>query len=301
MNLLITGAWQNAKEYMPALEAQHDVVFMQQEKDELPCDAAWVEGVVCNGLFLTHRIEQFVNLKYIQLTSAGFDRVPMDYVKEKGIAIYNARGVYSVPMAEFALSGVLALYKQQRFFFEKQKAHTWEKHRGLFELYGQTVLIVGCGSVGQACAQRFAAFDAKVYGADVVTDEKKYFEKIVPMSDLYDVLGEADVVILTLPLTAETVHLFYSKAFDVMKTGSVLVNIARGAVVDTSALIEALQTKLGGAVLDVFEDEPLEADSPLWDMENVILTPHNSFVGMGNAKRLASVILKNLGKWESVQ
>ncbi len=300
MNLLITGAWQNAKEYIPALEAQHDVVFMQQEKDELPCDAAWVEGVICNGLFLTHRIEQFVNLKYIQLTSAGFDRVPMDYVQEKGIHIFNARGVYSVPMAEFALSGVLALYKQQRFFFDRQQAHIWEKHRGLLELYGQTVLIVGCGSVGQACAKLFAAFNTTVYGADVVTDEKKHFEKIVPMSDLYDVLGEADVVVLTLPLTAETLHLFYSKAFDAMKRGSVLVNIARGGIVDTPALIEALQTKLGGAVLDVFEDEPLEADSPLWDMENVILSPHNSFVGSGNGKRLAEVVMKNLEKWERV-
>ena len=298
MNLLITGAWQNAKEYIPMLGKEHDVVFMQQEKDELPCDVAWVEGVICNGLFLTHRIEQFVNLKYIQLTSAGFDRVPMDYVQEKGIHIFNARGVYSVPMAEFALSGVLSLYKQQRFFFEKQKESVWEKHRGLLELSGKTVLIVGCGSVGQACAKRFASFNTTVYGADVVTDEKKYFEKIVPMSDLYDVLGEADVVVLTLPLTKETMHLFYSKAFDAMKRGSVLVNIARGGIVDTPALIEALQTKLGGAVLDVFEDEPLEADSPLWDMENVILTPHNSFVGTGNGKRLAEVVMKNLEKWE---
>ncbi len=301
MNLLITGAWQNAKEYIPALEAQHDIVFMQQEKDELPCDAAWVEGVICNGLFLTHRIEQFVNLKYIQLTSAGFDRVPMDYVQAKGIQIYNARGVYSVPMAEFAVSGVLALYKQQRFFFENQKAHIWEKHRGLLELSGKTVLVVGCGSVGQACAKRFAAFDATVLGADVATGEKAYFEKIYPMQDLYAVLGRADAVVLTLPLTKETTHLFSKDAFAAMKTGSVLVNIARGGVVDTDALIDALENKLLGAVLDVFEEEPLGEDSPLWAMENVILTPHNSFVGMGNAKRLASVILKNLGKWESVQ
>lgn len=294
MNLLVTGAWQGAKEYLDVLGQNHEVVFMQQEKDALPCTPEWVEGVICNGLFLSHPIEKFTNLKYIQLTSAGFDRVPMDYVQSHGIKIYNARGVYSVPMAEFALSGVLALYKQQRFFFEKQKENAWEKHRGLLELAGKTVLIVGCGSVGQACAKRFSAFDATVYGADVVTDAKQYFEKIYPMTKLHSALASADVVVLTVPLLPETAHLMDARAFAAMKEGSVLVNIARGGVVDTDALVSALRDKLYGAVLDVFETEPLEKESPLWAMDNVILTPHNSFVGDGNAQRLADVIWGNL-------
>ncbi len=300
MNLLITGAWQNAKEYIPLLEKEHSIVFMQQEKDVLPCEAAWVEGVICNGLFLSHPIEQFVNLKYIQLTSAGFDRVPMDYVKTQEIGIYNARGVYSIPMAEFALSGVLTLYKQQRFFYEKQKQQEWEKHRGLLELSGKNVLIVGCGSVGSACAKRFAAFDATVWGADVVSDKKTYFEAVYSMDELYAILPQADIVVLTLPLTKETEHLFSARAFDAMREGAMLVNIARGGIVDTPALVAALQNKLGGAVLDVFEDEPLGQESPLWTMENVILTPHNSFVGEGNGQRLASVILQNIHSGERV-
>ncbi len=298
MNLLVTGAWQGAKDYLSQLGQNHDVVFMQQEKDALPCMPAWVEGVICNGLFLSHPIEQFVNLKYIQLTSAGFDRVPMDYVQAHGIQIHNARGVYSVPMAEFAVSGVLTLYKQQRFFSDKQKESVWEKHRGLLELAGKTVLIVGCGSVGQACAKRFSAFDCVVLGADVVTDEKAYFEKIYPMSGLYEALAKADIVVLTLPLIPETMHLMNVQAFDAMKEGSVLVNIARGGVVDTNALVSALEDKLYGAVLDVFETEPLSADSPLWTMDHVILTPHNSFVGDGNAQRLADVIMENILKTE---
>ena len=94
MNLLITGAWQQAREHISEIEAMgHTVVFMQQEKDDLPCDASWVEGVICNGLFLYHPIEDFSSLKWIQLTSAGYDRVPMEYVRERGIAIYNARAV----------------------------------------------------------------------------------------------------------------------------------------------------------------------------------------------------------------
>ena len=105
-------------------------------------------GSYLQRLFLSHPIEKFTNLRYIQLTSAGFDRVPMEYVKVHNIEIRNARGVYSIPMAEFALCGVLQLYKQSRFFMENQKARTWEKHRRLLELSGKTVCIIGCGSVG---------------------------------------------------------------------------------------------------------------------------------------------------------
>ena len=104
MNLLITGAWQEAKKYIETIEKMgHQVQFLQFEKDALPCDYEWVEGIIGNGLFLFHPIEKFKNLKYIQLTSAGFDRVPMDYVKEHKIVINNARGVYSAPMAEYAV------------------------------------------------------------------------------------------------------------------------------------------------------------------------------------------------------
>ena len=151
MNLLVTGAFDcTEKELNMLCERGHEVVFMQQEKSPLPCEAGWVEGIIGNGIFLSHSIEQFTSLRYIQLTSAGFDRVPMDYVEQHGIEIHNARGVYSVPMAEFAVSGVLQLYKQSRYFHENQKAHKWEKHRGLTELYGKQVCIVGCGSVEQS-------------------------------------------------------------------------------------------------------------------------------------------------------
>lgn len=122
MNILITGAWQQANEYIDIIEKKgHQVQFLQFEKDALPCDYEWVEGIIGNGIFLTHPIEKFINLKYIQLTSAGYDRVPMNYVKEHNIDIYNARGVYSIPMAEYAVAGVLSLYKEQRFFAQKQK------------------------------------------------------------------------------------------------------------------------------------------------------------------------------------
>lgn len=298
MNLLITGAWQQASENFEAIKKRgHNIIFLQYEKDELPCDYRWVEGVIGNGLFLYHPIERFTNLKYIQLTSAGLDRIPMDYVREHNINILNARGVYSIPMAEFALAGVLQIYKQMAYFKNSQVKHEWNKHRNLLELFEKTVCIVGCGNVGTECAKRFTAFGCKVIGIDLFLRNDRNYVKIVELEHLDEVLPEADVVVLTLPLTKETKHLINAERFGLMKKGTILVNIARGAVVDGMALNANIE-KLGGAVLDVFEEEPLDAESPLWDMRNVIITPHNSFVGDNNQKRLTEVIITNLVKGE---
>ena len=294
MNLLITGAWNDGKNCMDEIKAMgHQVVFMQYEKDALPCAYDWVEGVVCNGLFLSHPIENFPNLRYIQLTSAGFDRVDMDYVAAHGIEIYNARGVYSIPMAEFALCGVLQLYKQAAFFRENQRQHLWEKHRGLSELCGKQVLIVGCGSVGNECAKRFAAFGCRVNGVDLLPREDSLYDNILPLEQLDEALKAADIIVLTLPLTEQTKHLINDERLGLLKPTAVLVNIARGAIVDTEALLRHIN-HLGGAVLDVFEEEPLPESSPLWDKKNIILTPHNSFVGEGNLERLKVSISNQL-------
>ena len=297
MKLLITGAWKCSSEQINQIESLgHKVVFMQNEKDNLPCDYAEIEGVICNGLFLHHPIEKFAKLKFIQLTSAGVDRVPMEYAKKNNIEVFNARGVYSIPMAEFAICGVLQIYKQSRFFCENQKDSKWEKSRELLELNGKTVCIVGCGNVGTECAKRFKAFSTRVIGVDLFVREDENYEKIYPLSELEECLSISNVVVLTLPLTEQTKGLMNEKTFAKMKDKSVLVNIARGAVVEEKALINALDNKLLGAVLDVFEEEPLVKDNPLWKRKNAIITPHNSFVGDGNNERLFNVILSNLSK-----
>ena len=297
MKLLITGAWNCTPEQLEQIRAMgHEVAFMQYEQDALPVDPSWVEGLVCNGLFLHHDIGLFQNLKLIQLTSAGFDRVPMEEVQRRGIAIYNARGVYGIPMAEFAVAGVLQLYKQSRFFAHHQQNHQWTKHRGLLELWGKQVCIVGCGNIGQESAKRFHAFDCRVVGVDVFTAQLPHIEKMYLVEQLEQVLPQSDVVVLTLPLTEQTKHLMQAKTLGKMKKGAILVNIARGGVVSTEDLTQALQNGLGGAVLDVFEEEPLPENHPLWDMENVLITPHNSFVGDHNSLRLGNVIMENLSR-----
>ena len=295
MKVLVTGAWNCTSEQLKQIEKLgHTVIFMQNEKDELPCPYEEVEGVICNGLFLSHPIEKFTSLRYIQLISAGFDRVPMDYVNKKGIAIYNARGVYGIPMAEFAVCGVLNLYKQSRFFYDNQKKCKWEKNRDVLELFGKTVCIIGCGNIGTECAKRFKVFGCCIVGVDIKPYENEFYDTMFPLENLDDALRTADITVLTLPLTDETRHLINGPRFAVMKQGSVVVNIARGAIVDTDYMINALKTKLLGAVLDVFEEEPLDENSELWTLDNVVITPHNSFVGDGNQKRIFECIYTTL-------
>ena len=300
MKLLITGAVSWTSEQIKLIEELNNtVIFVQDESiplREQNIDVREIEGVICNGLFLYNDIKEFESLKFIQLTSAGFDRVPIDYIKEHNIKIYNARGVYSVPMSEFAISGVLQLYKNSQFFLDNKKQKKWIKNRELKELNGSEVLIVGSGSVGQHCAKLFKAFNCFVYGIDLYPVENENFIKVFHLDKLEERLRSADVVVLTLPLTNETKNLFNESKFSLMKKGSVLVNIARGGIVQTDALIDALKNKLSGAVLDVFDTEPLPENSELWNLDNVILTPHNSFVGDKNVDRLIKVVLKNFGE-----
>lgn len=295
MNILITGAWQCCKEQLDVVRSYgHTVISLSEEASQLPCPADRIEGVICNGLFLYHPIDEFKNLRYIQLTSAGYDRVPIKEIERRGITIHNARGVYSIPMAEMALCGVLNLYKQMEYFYEKKKSCLWEKRRDLAELNGKTVCIVGCGSVGSECAKRFTAFGCKVFGIDLRPHEAIEYSTIYDLSELDRVLPLSDVIVLTLPLTDQTKHLINMDRLIHLKRGAILVNIARGAIIDEHAMIEALSTRPLGAVLDVFEEEPLAPDSPLWQMKNVVLTPHSSFIGDGNKERLNDIILKNL-------
>lgn len=299
MKLLLTGAFRCTEKQLEKIKALGcEILLQQDERAELLGEYLEADGVICNGLFLYHDIDDFKNLKYIQLTSAGLDRVPLDKIKARGIRLYNARGVYSVPMAEFALCGVLQLLKQSRFFYENQKKSVWEKHRSLSELSGKTVCIVGTGSVGTECAKRFKAFDTTVLAADIAKPQSEYYDEYLSMDKLSKALSKSDIVVLTLPLTDDTKHLFNRALFLQFKKGAILVNIARGAIVNENDLTEALQNGiLGGAVLDVFEEEPLSADSPLWKMKNVILTPHNSFVGNGVGKRLYKTVYHNLEQY----
>lgn len=296
--ILLTGAYPYTEQQFTALRQLGCVIdFVQQEADAIDACAKY-DAVICNGLFVYHDIKKFENLQYIQLTSAGFDRVPMDYVWEHNITIHNARGVYSVPIAEHTVMLVLNLMRNFLFFCENQCNHIWNKCRNLTELYGKTAVIAGCGSIGLEIAKRLSTFGMKIIGLDVRQVPSEFLSECRNIDRMIETAREADVFICSLPYMKQTHHIFNATFFENLNPDGIFVNIARGKLVDEPALIMALQThQIKGAALDVFEEEPLGADSALWELSNVIITPHNSFVGDGNNRRMFEVMYKNLKNW----
>ena len=296
MKLLMTGAFNCIAEQKLNIEKLGcEVMFQQMENEPLSQEIYEAEAIICNGLFLYNDLDKFPNLKFVQLTSAGLDRVPVERMKEKGITLCNARGVYSTPMAEWALTGVLTLYKHTNEFYSNQQNHKWVKDRNIKELSGSKICIVGCGSVGTESAKMFKPFASEIIAVDIVKPASDLYDAYYTIKNISKAVENADVVILTLPLTDETRNMFNKEILSQFKNDAILVNIARGAVVSEDDLINALkENKLGGAVLDVFNTEPLSEESELWNMENVIITPHNSFVSPKNAERLYNVVYNNL-------
>lgn len=299
MKLLVCGKNVfNGEQQQKLRELGFELSFAGSERGPCPDYAYEAEAVVCYVFFNDKDISRFKSLRLIHTTSAGLDHMPLDYISSHGIKLYNASGVYSIPIAEFALGGVLQLYKKAPLFARRQREHVWKQDRGLLELYGKNVCIVGAGSIGTEMARRFSAMGCRVTGLCRRPRPMEYYEQVLGIDRLDSVLPDCDICALSLPLSAETRHLFDASRFDRMKRGAVLVNVARGPVVDTQALEEALSSgRLLGAVLDVCETEPLPQDSPLWDMENLILTPHNSFCGDGNSERMFELIYKDLSEY----
>ena len=293
MNVLVTGAFQLNSEELAMLEAAGHKVFTHPDERALVEQPERYEAVVCNGLFLYNPIECFTNLRLIQLTSAGLDRVPLDYIRAHGIELHNAAGVYSVPMAEFAVCGILQLYKQSRFFTANKAQHKWEKHRGLLELSDKRVCILGCGGVGREIAKRLRAFGCHITGVNRTVRVLSDFDEVLPLDKLAETAAACDILVCCIALTPETRSIVSEEIFGRLHDGVIFVNVARGALADEATLTKWLQSG-GRAVLDVFEEEPLPESSPLWNMENAIVTPHNCFASDGNRARLWAVISTRL-------
>jgi phosphoglycerate dehydrogenase-like enzyme len=255
--LLLTGAFKYSQEQLNKLESLgFKIIFVQDERKPLDIDVYDIDSVVCNNLFLYNNIKEFRNLKTIQLTSAGLDRVPLDYINKKGIRLFNARGVYSIPMAEWSMLKILEIYKKSRVFYKNQELHKWEKQRDLLEMTDKTAAIIGYGSVGAEIAKRLKAFGVNVISVNRQIREDEYLDESILIDDLDAALVKSDIIILTLPLTDETRHLINKDKIRLMKDKTVLINVSRGGLIEETELIEALETgKFLGVALDVFEEE----------------------------------------------
>jgi phosphoglycerate dehydrogenase-like enzyme len=248
------------------------------------------------------------NLRWLQQWGAGADwllRYP-DVVAHP-VVITNVSGIHAIPISEHVFAMLLAFARRLPDAIRAQAQHHWLTHRelnergGVFELAGLTMLVVGVGAIGERIARLGAAMGMRVWGVRRHPQKAATgVERMVGPDQLLDVLPEADIVVITLPHTPETTHLFDARALAAMKRGAYLVNVGRGKVVDEAALVEALRAgQLAGAGLDVFEEEPLPEDSPLWDLPNVIITSHYSGATPYYDQRALAIFIDNLRRYKA--
>jgi phosphoglycerate dehydrogenase-like enzyme len=216
-------------------------------------------------------------VKWVHSLSAGVERVLIPAFRESPVPLTNARGVFKRSLAEFALLGMLYFSKRVRRLVESQRTHKWDDFSTEF-IENKIMGIVGYGEIGRECALLAKPLGVKIYAVrrnPLRSANDPLLDKIFAPDELPKMLAETDVLVAAAPLTPETKHMLGESAFRAMKPSAIVMNVGRGPVIDEAALIRALAEKrLGGAALDVFETEPLAADSPLWDMENVLISPH---------------------------
>jgi phosphoglycerate dehydrogenase-like enzyme len=247
-----------------------------------------------------HLLQAATRLRWMHASGAGVERYDLAQIAARGVMLTNSSGVSAPNMAEHVLGMMIALTRRFPRLLRAQTQREWRDeatHREVGELQGQTVLVVGIGEIGRAVAQRAAAFGMRVNGLRRRAGESPPagFDLVFAIGDFHAALAEADHVVVTLPSTSHSRGLFDATAFAAMKPGAVIYNVGRGPVIDTAALIAALESgHLGGAGLDVTDPEPLPADSPLWDMENVLITAHTSGATPRYWERQADLIADNI-------
>lgn len=235
-------------------------------------------------------------LRWVQSGAAGFDNPVFGKLIEKGVTLTTSHG-QAVGMAEYVVWGVLDHFQRGPERRAAQAHHAWNR-LAFREIAGSHWLVVGFGAIGQGVARRARAFGARVTGVRRSQAAHPDADAIAPLADLPRLLPHADLVVLSIPLTAESRHLVDAEFLAAMKDGSVLVNVGRGGLVDEPALLAALDAgKPEHALLDVFETEPLPADSPFWDHPRVMLTPHASGITSGQGTRNDALFLENLGRF----
>ncbi|WP_125152581.1 D-2-hydroxyacid dehydrogenase [Clostridium rectalis] len=249
--------------------------------------------------FTKERINSAKNLKWIHTLAAGVDKLPFNYLKKKNIIVTNSSGIHSIPISEHVFGMLLYFTRSLNVFGEQKSLKEWRK-ASVYELFGKIIGIIGIGSIGKEIAKKAKAFDMTVLGVKNSKCDVNYVDYVYTLDDLNIVLSKSDVVVVALPLTDMTKGLFSTNEFNNMKKDCIFVNIGRGKIVNEKALIKALQRKnIKYACLDVFEEEPLSIESPLWDMKNVIITPHISGDSHKYMERAMQIFLENLTRFEN--
>lgn len=313
MRLLIyTGwpvkAWRISDELVARIrrERPDDTILHATTADEATRDIVGVDA----GLipWMTPAIlSAATRLRWVHsAASAVGDLLPLPELARRSIVVTNSRGVQAVPMAEQVMAGLLALARRLDLTIIAQRERRWiQEQLGEVDrpwtLHGKSMTIVGLGSIGLAVAARAHAFEMRITGVRRRPEQgsPSYMERVLGTDRLTDALAGADVVVIAAPLVADTMRLIGAAELGRLNRGAILVNVGRAQVVDTAAMIESLNTgQLGGAVLDVFDKEPLDPSSPLWTMANVIITPHSAGFRADHWDEVVDLFLDNVQRYE---
>lgn len=248
-------------------------------RENAPAALASADGVLCGSLPKELRANA-PHLRLVQFWSAGVDKSLYPELWENGCVVATGSGIHAASCSEHILALMLAFARGLPQSFRAQQAHDWSARtaigNALFEMEGRTVGIVGAGTIGQAIGARCQAFGMRTVGTKRDTSEKvKGIDVLLSHIQYHDLILASNFIVLALPLTPSTRHMFGEEEIEILQKGTYLFNIGRGGLVDETHLLRALQNKwLAGAGLDVFEDEPLPPESPFWSLPNCIITPH---------------------------
>lgn len=287
------------QERLQTAYANHQFFFfssIEEAGDEIR-DA---ELLITYGEDLTpERVASMSSLRWIQVLSAGVDMMPLTELAVRGVKVTNASGIHKIPMAEYTIGVMLQATRKMNELYVKQQASDWDRSLRVEELYGKTLGIIGVGAIGEEIARRAQVFGMKVLGVTRSGKPNEYCDQMYRQSEFSLVLPQCDYVVVVVPLTEETYHLIGRAELEQMKESAVLINIARGPVIDEGALVEHLKAdKLSLAVLDVFSQEPLPVDSPFWKLDNCIVTPHVSGRSPKYMERALEILHHNLALWD---
>jgi len=236
-------------------------------------------------------------LKWVSVLSAGLDQLPFASLEKKNVMVTNVKGIHKTPMAEYVISMLLQVYRNEKVFIEKEQEHIWHRDTKQMplEISEKTMLIAGTGAIGQEVARLAKAFHMKTIGVSRSGRTVEHFDENVTTNEMKTYLPEADFVISVLPSTKETKNLYTIDYFQSMKDDAVFLNMGRGDVVESDVIIKAVREKeIMHAVLDVFETEPLPKDHPLWDEARVTITPHISGISPNYLPRALKILEQNL-------
>ena len=295
------------EEYYP------DILFL----DNKQCDGAGdgsdlseIEMAVMQPFYFNKTfMDKMPGLRIAQITGAGYDRVDIDEVKKRGITLCNSRGVMSVSIAEDVFCKMLFISREVRTVEEDKRMHHWDgvsKGQDQWmctcyqDLFGKTLGIMGYGSIGREISKRAKAFGMKIHVYDAFEQTDPNIDRCFIGEDkLEGFLPTCDYIVVSIPLNEKTKHIIDDRAFWLMKESAVLINVARGPLVDTEALIHALRSgMIRAAAVDVYESEPLPPTSPLWEIDNLFMSSHKA--GMGDTWKgfIGALIMRNIDNYK---